>query len=164
MKVEELKENCEMTDALLDRRKLREKNVESNQMIMPSGQDVRGYRKILVVDDDEFIRRTLSNVLNYMGFNVTEANNGVEGLDIFQKTIFDLVITDFMMPCMDGCTMAFYIKKDSPFTPVIMVTGQEEEAVMKNINKSYLDVVLFKPFSVIKLGERIQGILCPILH
>jgi two-component system chemotaxis response regulator CheY len=58
--------------------------------------------KVLIVDDDPFIRRLISSILTLKGHQCEEANDGMEALEKFSKTSFDAVITDIRMPRMDG--------------------------------------------------------------
>jgi CheY-like chemotaxis protein len=71
-------------------------------------------REILVVDDEGLIRGLLLRFLPTIGFAVTVAGNGKEGLDLFLKKSFALVLTDLRMPEMDGCTLGRHIKDTSP--------------------------------------------------
>ena len=59
-------------------------------------------RRALVIDDSSVVRRSLAQILNQLGFEVTQACDGSEGLRELQKTLFDIVLCDFMMPVMDG--------------------------------------------------------------
>ena len=115
--------------------------------------------RILIVDDAKAIRDALSNIFSVMGFKVDVASNGNEGLNLFSKNSFDLVITDLQMPGMDGWNVAFRIKDKSPNTPVVLITGSEKEAVMEKLKGSCVDSVLFKPFRLEDIQEIIQKML-----
>jgi DNA-binding response OmpR family regulator len=115
--------------------------------------------RILVVDDDESMRRVLSRHLGNMGFDVIEASNGYEGQNLFLNTTINLVITDLEMPGMDGWTLAFSIKQEAPHIPVIMVTGMDEANFMQNKKENCIDIVMFKPFRMKELGKNIKKML-----
>ena len=115
--------------------------------------------RILIVDDAKAIRDALLNIFSVMGFKVDVASNGNEGLNLFSKNSFDLVITDLQMPGMDGWNVAFRIKDKSPNTPVVLITGSEKEAVMEKLKGSCVDSVLFKPFRLEDIQEIIQKML-----
>lgn len=115
--------------------------------------------RILIVDDTKATRDALSNIFSVMGFKVDVASNGNEGLNLFSKNSFDLVITDLQMPGMDGWNVAFRIKDKSPNTPVVLITGSEKEAVMEKLKGSCVDSVLFKPFRLEDIQEIIQKML-----
>ena len=79
--------------------------------------------KILLVDDEEIILETVGDDLREAGFNVVKANNGAEGLRQFKASEFDLVISDLMMDEVDGFGVLREVKRISPATPVIIITG-----------------------------------------
>jgi CheY-like chemotaxis protein len=94
-----------------------------------------------------------------MGFEVAAASSGHEGLDLFLKNSFDLVLTDLEMPDLDGWTLAFYIKDKSPNTPIVLVTGEEKRRVMEKLEGSCIDSVMFKPFALEDIQETVQKLL-----
>ncbi len=79
--------------------------------------------RILLVDDEEIVLETVGDDLREAGFDVTEAHNGVEGLLHIEERKFDLVISDLIMDGMDGFGVLRAVKKISPETPVIIITG-----------------------------------------
>ena len=111
---------------------------------------------ILVVDDVEEIRNILFDAISFMGFDVTVAHNGNEGLSLFLGRAFDLVLTDLKMPGLDGCTFAKCIKKKSPDTPVVLITGQDRETIRSEMEEGCFDAILFKPFNLMELEEIFQ--------
>ena len=80
-------------------------------------------KRILVVDDEQLIRDIVSKMLTGSGFEVTVADTAYEGLDLFHKKEFDLVITDLEMPGMNGWSLASQIKEEAPEIPVVLITG-----------------------------------------
>lgn len=80
-------------------------------------------RKVLTVDDDEFVREILAAYLEDSGFEVLQAENGRLGLETFRSEKPDLVMLDLRMPEMDGLEVLGHITKESPDTPVILVSG-----------------------------------------
>lgn len=79
--------------------------------------------KLLIVDDEELIRLNLRAMLEDMGYSVSEASNGQEGLDVFDRERPDLVLADLRMPLMDGRDMIAKLYDKSPETPVIVISG-----------------------------------------
>jgi CheY-like chemotaxis protein len=79
--------------------------------------------RLLVVEDEAPIRDTLSAILTADGHDVTMASDGVAGLREFNDGVFDLVLSDKAMPGMSGDQMASAIKRVSPKTPIILLTG-----------------------------------------
>jgi two-component system cell cycle sensor histidine kinase/response regulator CckA len=79
--------------------------------------------KVLIVDDEELIRLNLRALLEDFGYRVSEAANGREGLDVFDRERPDLVLADLMMPVMNGLSMIADLREKSPETPVIVISG-----------------------------------------
>jgi YesN/AraC family two-component response regulator len=85
--------------------------------------DIEKDKKILLVDDEEGIRKVLGISLEDLGYQVTPATDGVQGLELFRQHLPSIVITDIKMPAMDGIDLLKQIKEESPDTEVIMLTG-----------------------------------------
>ena len=78
---------------------------------------------IITIDDEEIIRRSFRNYLEDYDFEIIEADNGKPGLEIIYKTHPDLVLLDLRMPEMDGLEVLAELSKNSPNTPVIVISG-----------------------------------------
>jgi len=79
--------------------------------------------RILIVDDDSMVRRSLCEVLALEGYSCSNAPNGFDALGMMKEAFFDIVISDMKMPEMEGLDLLKRIKADHPKTAVIMVTG-----------------------------------------
>ena len=88
---------------------------------------------VLVVDDDSQIRRYIKIVMQSAGVQVLEAEDGLEGLEVFRvwRGRIDVVITDIRMPRMKGTDLAILLRRESPSIPLIFVSG---EPIPANIN------------------------------
>jgi CheY-like chemotaxis protein len=117
------------------------------------------YRRILLAEDNRTTRDIVSRFLEFLGFEVALAANGIEALAVFIERSFDLVLTDLQMPAMDGLSLASHIKERSPGTPVILITGSDRETVRKKVKRVPVDSVLFKPFRLEDLQRTVQGAL-----
>ena len=84
--------------------------------------------KILLVDDEELVRDELGGLLEDEGYDVVTGSDGEEGLALFTTERPDLVITDVRMPRVDGLTFVAAIRKQSPTTPITVITGHGNEA------------------------------------
>jgi CheY-like chemotaxis protein len=115
--------------------------------------------RILVADDDKTIQNVIYKFLKFIGFEVALAGNGLEALAVFIERSFDLVLTDFKMPVMDGLSLAGHIKERSPSTPVILLTGSDRETVRERMTRGLVDSVIFKPFRLADLQRTVQGAL-----
>ena len=78
---------------------------------------------ILVVDDEPLIRKSLYEILKIEGFDTHTAVNGEDAISLFSSRSFDIVITDMKLPKMSGLELLSSIKKASPLTEVILITG-----------------------------------------
>ena len=116
-------------------------------------------KRILLVDDDKVIRDAVFGFLEFLGFEVALAGNGIEALTVFLASTFDLVLTDLQMPVMDGLSLAGHIKERSPGTPVILLTGSDRESVREKVERGPIDSVIFKPFRLEDLKRTVQGTL-----
>jgi len=117
------------------------------------------FRRILVVDDNEIVRIVVTKMISRLGYEVLATDSGEKGLSLFLKNQFDLVITDFEMPGMDGIELAIRIKEKSPFTLVILMTGHKKNSTLTKLNGSSVDQALFKPFGLQEIAEKIQSVL-----
>ena len=113
--------------------------------------------KILVVDDNNVLRILVSKMLSRLGYEVSSADSGENGLSIFLKNIFDIVLSDYEMPGMDGVAFACSIKKNSPRTRVVIMTGAGRETVLSK-NSTAVDEVISKPFTLSEIDETIQNL------
>lgn len=103
--------------------------------------------KILIIDDEEAIRDAMSQVLLREGYEVKEAQEGKEGLEIFQKDTFHLVFLDLKLPGIRGMDVLSRIKEVSPETPVIIITGYSSiESAVEAMKRGALDYMP-KPFT-----------------
>jgi CheY-like chemotaxis protein len=130
------------------------KSVSSN-----AGQAIS--KRILVAEDNKSIQHVVSWILDFMGFEVALAGNGVEALSLFLKNSFDLVLTDLEMPIMDGWSLIHCIKERSPNTPVVLLTGADRDNVLKKVKSAPIDSVIFKPFSLNDFQSTVQRVLEP---
>lgn len=109
--------------------------------------------RTLVVDDEPLILEILSHTLQSAGYDVGTAKDGEEGLARFQEEKWDVVVTDRGMPIVDGEQMTASIKRLSPQTPVILITGLTSAVG----DASPFSAILQKPFRATHLLNAIEG-------
>jgi len=105
-------------------------------------------RRILVVDDESFVRQSVHILLQGDGYLVHEAKNGAEALALFEPGKFDMVFTDYLMPEMRGDQLAAAIKQRSPNQPVVMITAFLEKFQPSDCPPSGVDSIICKPFEL----------------
>ena len=114
--------------------------------------------KILLVDDEETIRRVLETRLEMKGYQVITAIDGVIALDIYQQELPDLVILDVTMPKLDGFSVCQALRQESD-VPIIMLTAKADIADRIRGLELGADDYIVKPFSPKELESRIRCIL-----
>ncbi len=113
--------------------------------------------RILVVEDDNEIRNGVEIYLKNQGYDVLQAANGKEGLDIARREEIHLAIVDIMMPVMDGVTMLMQLRAEGIEFPVIMLSAKSEEVdKIMGLNMGADDYVT-KPFTPLELLARVNS-------
>ncbi len=106
---------------------------------------------ILIIDDEKSIRRTLREILEYEGYKVEEANDGIEGLTMIKEKSYDAILLDIKMPKMDGMEVLDKIQQMSTEIPVIMVSGHGTiDTAVEAVKKGAYDFVA-KPMDLNRL-------------
>jgi two-component system, cell cycle sensor histidine kinase and response regulator CckA len=131
------------------------------ETIKKPAADLTGHGTILLVEDEDPVRAVNSRALSARGYTVLEAASGVEALDLFkaQDGAIDLVVSDVVMPEMDGPTLLGELRKLRPELKVIFVSGYAEEAFRKNLPEGHQFSFLPKPFSLKQLVETVKGVM-----
>ncbi|HVZ27141.1 MAG TPA: ATP-binding protein [Rhizomicrobium sp.] len=127
----------------------------------PVARDVTGQDTILLVEDEEAVRSFAARALRMRGYNVLEAGGGEEALEIVKngKPAIDLLITDVVMPNMDGPTLVRHVKELKPELAVIFMSGYAEEAFRRNDQNSEDIHFLPKPFGLKQLAAKVKDVL-----
>ncbi|MBP5237205.1 MAG: response regulator transcription factor [Clostridia bacterium] len=114
--------------------------------------------KILVVDDEEKIRRLITKYAEFEGHETVEAADGMEAVRVCRENKFDIIIMDIMMPELDGFSACREIKKFTD-TPILMLSARGEEYDRINGFELGIDDYVVKPFSPKELMLRIEAIM-----
>jgi DNA-binding response OmpR family regulator len=115
--------------------------------------------KILIVEDEQIVREGLEDNLKLEGYQVVARDNGVDGLEAFEKEQPDLVILDLMMPRLDGFEVCRRIRQSKQSTPIIMLTAKCNEVDKVVGLELGADDYLTKPFGMRELFARIKALL-----
>ncbi len=132
------------------------------EVIAPTApRDVTGQDTILLVEDEEAVRSFAARALRMRGYNVLEASGGEEALEIVKRgeTEIHLLITDVVMPNMDGPTMVRHVKELKPDLAVIFMSGYAEEAFRRSDQSSEDIHFLPKPFGLKQLAAKVKDVL-----
>lgn len=116
-------------------------------------------RKVLVVEDSALAAHSLRLALRMQNYMTHVACDGEQALSMFETNGYDIVITDFKIPKIDGLSLAGEIKKRAPACPVILLTAYAEAAAKKMGETSLVDTVLTKPVGLEKLHSAVGDLL-----
>jgi two-component system cell cycle sensor histidine kinase/response regulator CckA len=124
-------------------------------------RDVTGQDTILLVEDEEAVRSFAARALKLRGYSVMEASGGEEALEIVKnsRAPIHLIITDVVMPNMDGPTLVRHVKRIRPEIAVIFMSGYAEEAFRRNDEKAEDLHFLPKPFGLKQLAAKVKEVL-----
>jgi CheY-like chemotaxis protein len=118
-------------------------------------------KKILVIDDEELIIRSLKKLLEKNGFAVFVAKNGQDALIMAEEETFDLIIADIRMPGMNGVetVQAIYEGSKEKKTPSIFITGYADEEIKKKARELEPEAYIYKPFDISDLVDKVKKVL-----
>jgi len=128
--------------------------VTARPVVKESSTELWGTGTILLVEDEAMVRAVAERALARQGYKILTATNGEEGLEMIESggEPIDLVISDVVMPTMDGPTMARAAREKRPDLPIIFMSGYAEEQLRKSIDLENIGF-LPKPFSVQQIGQ-----------
>jgi len=136
-------------------------NVESDNI---AAQDLADLQ-ILLVDDSALARKHIRRVLNKLGIEVIdEAVNGLDAIPKIEQHFYDLIITDYNMPDMDGAELTRYIRNESSQNaiPVLMVTSENDENRLAGVQQSGVSGICDKPFDPQSVKAYLHKILLDV--
>ena len=117
--------------------------------------------RILIVDDDKDIRLILRNILELCGYDCVEVGEALTALNEIQTQHFDLVLTDYQMPMMNGVQFleTLSLQPDTPSVPVIMITGLGDESLKARALNAGAVAIFTKPLNFEKLLEVVRQVI-----
>lgn len=117
-------------------------------------------RNVLIVDDMDLARKHVRRVLSALGFeNFSEATDGRAAMRAMAGQHFDLVVTDYMMPEMDGCELVQAIRERDPTIPILMVTSVEDSSRLSAVEQAGVSAICDKPFAPAHVKALVQRML-----
>lgn len=115
--------------------------------------------RILIAEDDRELRQLFSHVLNRHGYTAVGVSNGREALDALDKDFYDMIISDIMMPVMDGYELVRQLREAENTTPVLMITAKDRFDDMRLGFQSGVDDYMVKPVNVNEMVLRVGALL-----
>ncbi len=121
-------------------------------------QDLTGSGRVLLVEDEDVVRSFAVRALKRQGYDVLEATTGVEALEVMaaNEGEIDIVVSDVVMPEMDGPTLLKELRKRNPDLKIIFVSGYPHEAFETSLDKNETFAFLPKPFSLPQLAAKVK--------
>lgn len=115
--------------------------------------------KILIAEDDRELRQLFSHVLIKNGYTVTGVSNGQQALDAMENDFFNLIISDIMMPIMDGYTLVRQLRDSGNTIPVLMITAKDAFDDMRLGFQFGVDDFMVKPINISEMVLRVKALL-----
>ncbi|MGB1026048.1 MAG: response regulator [Rhodospirillaceae bacterium] len=124
------------------------------------GDDLTGRGTILLVEDEDAVRVFGARALRNKGYEVAEARSGEGALEVLDGGLaIDLLITDMVMPGMDGAALATRIRTLKPGLPIILISGYSEDVIQGDVVNQPGTHFLPKPFSLKQLAAKVRDVL-----
>jgi two-component system cell cycle sensor histidine kinase/response regulator CckA len=145
---------CVETAAQVEQAKVERKQAEKPK-------DLTGQGTVLLVEDEDAVRSFAARALGQRGYNVLQATTGAEALDVFfsHQGHVDLVVSDVVMPEMDGPTLCEKLRQEQPDIKVIFISGYAEDAFRRHLAENKDFMFLQKPFDLKELAAAVKAAL-----
>ncbi len=121
--------------------------------------DLTGVGSVLLVEDEDAVRQFSARALRAKGYKVLEARSGEDAMSVLRNEQVDLLITDVVMPEMDGPTLIKLAKAEAPDLRVVCISGYAEDAFRKRIGEDSEIHFLAKPFSLAQLASKVKDVM-----
>ncbi len=115
--------------------------------------------KILIAEDDEELRQLYAHVLTKQGYHTHSVPNGREALEVLEREYFDLIVSDIMMPEMDGDRLVQALRSSGNTTPVLMITARDAFDDMRRSYQYGTDDYMVKPINLNEMVLRVGALL-----
>jgi len=121
---------------------------------------------ILIAEDEMAVRLFVSRALEHRGHSIVGVEDGGAAIDALSAENFDLLLTDIVMPVMDGIALALKVSSEHPKMPILMMTGYSHESQRAHNLECLIHDVISKPFSLEELCNTVESILASqkVLH
>jgi CheY-like chemotaxis protein len=142
----------------------RGKKSDTRRQNLISGRDCTAVQelKALVVDDDPITLKLAAAMLGQIGYMACTAGEGAQALRDFSKAPCDLLLTDYVMPALNGYQLGCMIKSRHPGTRVVIMTGLNRTSVAEMMSDGSIDGWLFKPFNPADLKNLLERLGLPV--
>jgi two-component system capsular synthesis sensor histidine kinase RcsC len=104
-------------------------------------------KRVLIIDDDEKTLNIISDLASFLGYRVEATTEALDGVELLNQKIFDLVIVDMIMPQVGGLALSKVIRQEHPGIPIVAISGYYEELV-SSVRRPDVDAILSKPLTL----------------
>ena len=115
--------------------------------------------RILIAEDDIAVQSFVARALAHRGHRVQAVDDGIQALERLQSEVYDLLITDIVMPGLDGIALALKVARDYPNLPVLLMTGYSAERQRAHNLEELICRVVTKPFSLKQICDAADQVL-----
>lgn len=115
--------------------------------------------KVLIVDDDKWVRETIAEFIDLLGYQPIVAADGAKGLACLETEQVSLVIADIKMPAMDGIEMMKRIKEKYPDLHVILISGYQPDTSCEDLMNSGASDYITKPFNIDMIERKVRNLI-----
>ncbi len=115
--------------------------------------------RVLIAEDDAAVREFVSRALTHGGHHVDTVEDGLEALDALSEEDYDLLITDIVMPGLDGIALSLKVTKEKPDMAILLMTGYAAERQRAHNLDALIDQVVAKPFSLRQICDAAEEAL-----
>ena len=129
---------------------------------MESGAMPRGVETVLLVEDERAVREVAADILRGLGYTVLEAADGFEALRLVRgaaRDVFNLLLTDAVMPLMSGWELADKIRESQPLAKVLYTSGYSAGMIERSAQRRQEDGFIEKPFTAEELAVKVRAVL-----
>ena len=118
--------------------------------------------RILIAEDDPAVRRFVARALTHRGYDVTAAEDGIAALEALSDASYDLLLTDIVMPGLDGIALALKVTREHPGMPVLMMSGFSAERQRAHNLDELIHRVIPKPFTLEEICKVVEETLAEV--
>jgi two-component system cell cycle sensor histidine kinase/response regulator CckA len=138
-----------------------EEVIEEKPEKREAAKDLTGRGTVLLVEDEDAVRSFAARALGQRGYQVLQASTGAEALEVFNEHDgeVDLVVSDVVMPEMDGPTLLKELRRQQPDLKIIFISGYAEDAFKRNLDEREAFMFLQKPFDLKQLAAAVKEAL-----
>jgi len=117
--------------------------------------------RVLVAEDDAAVRSFVNRALTHRGHDVSAVDDGVLALEELQASSYDVLLTDIVMPRLDGIALALQVARDWPDMPILLMTGYSAERQRAHNLDELIHEVIAKPFTLVEICAAVDAALAP---